>query len=53
MNGRRYVICDIEATGLDLDRDMIEIALITYEEDKIVEIYETLINPLRTIPEYV
>ena len=53
MNERRYVICDIEATGLDSDRDMIEIALITFEDDKVVEIYETLINPLRTIPEYI
>jgi DNA polymerase-3 subunit epsilon len=53
MNGRRYVICDIEATGLDSDREMIEIALITYEDDKIIEIYETLINPLRSIPEYI
>lgn len=53
MNSRKYVICDIEATGLDADRDLIEIALITYEDEKIVEIYETLINPLRTIPEYI
>ncbi len=53
MNGRRYVICDIEATGLDSDRDMIEIALITFEDDKVIEVYETLINPLRTIPEYI
>lgn len=53
MNGRKYVICDIEATGLDTDRDMIEIALITYVDDKITEVYETLINPLRTIPEFI
>jgi DNA polymerase-3 subunit epsilon len=53
MNPRRYVICDIEATGLDNDRDMIEIALITFEEEKVIEIYETLINPLRTIPEFI
>lgn len=45
MDSRRYVICDIEATGLHEDKDLIEIALITFEEDKIVEIYETLINP--------
>jgi len=53
MNERRYVICDIEATGLDSERDMIEIALITFEDDKVVEIFETLINPLRTIPAYI
>ena len=53
MSAKRYVICDIEATGLDTDRDLIEIALITWEEDKVVDVYETLINPLRTIPEFI
>lgn len=53
MSAKRYVICDIEATGLDTDRDLIEIALITWEEDKIIDVYETLINPLRTIPEFI
>ncbi|MFL5785484.1 MAG: PolC-type DNA polymerase III [Bacteriovoracaceae bacterium] len=45
MNSRRYVICDIEATGLHEDKDLIEIALITFQDEKIVEVYETLINP--------
>lgn len=45
MDPRRYVICDIEATGLHEEKDLIEIALITFQEEKIVEIYETLINP--------
>lgn len=53
MGPKRYVICDIEATGLDSDRDLIEIALITWEEDKIIEIYETLINPLKPVPEFI
>ena len=53
MGPRRYVICDIEATGLDEDRDLIEIALITYEDDKVIEVYETLINPLRPISEHI
>ena len=53
MGPRRYVICDIEATGLDEDRDLIEIALITYQDDKVVEVFETLINPLRPIPEFI
>ncbi len=47
------MICDIEATGLDTDRDLIEIALITWEEDRVLEVFETLINPLRPIPEYI
>lgn len=50
---KRYVICDIEATGLDTDRDLIEIALITVEDDKVKEVYETLINPLRPVPEFI
>ncbi len=53
MNGKRYVICDIEATGLDADCEIIEIALITWQDEKIEDVYETLINPLRTIPEYI
>lgn len=53
MSAKKYVICDIEATGLDTDRDLIEIALITWEEDKIIDVYETLINPLRSIPEFI
>jgi len=53
MGPKRYVICDIEATGLDSDRDMIEIALITWEEDRIIEVYETLINPMRPVPEFI
>lgn len=45
MNSRRYVICDIEATGLHENRDLIEISLITFQDEKFVEVYETLINP--------
>lgn len=53
MKSRRFVICDIEATGLDEDKDLIEIALITLEEDKVVDVYETLINPLRPVSEFI
>ncbi len=53
MSAKRYVICDIEATGLDADRDLIEIALITLEDDHVLEVFETLINPLRPIPEFI
>lgn len=53
MNARRYVICDIEATGLDADCDLIEIALLTFEDGKVIDVYETLINPLKVIPEYI
>lgn len=53
MNSRRYVICDIEATGLDEHKEIIEIALITYQDDKVIDVYETLINPLRSVSEYI
>ena len=53
MNARRYVICDIEATGLDAECDLIEIALLTFEDGKVIDVYETLINPLKVIPEYI
>lgn len=53
MSTKRYVICDIEATGLEADRDVIEIALITVQDDKVIEVYESLINPLRPIPDFI
>jgi DNA polymerase-3 subunit epsilon len=53
MSSRRFVICDIEATGLDEDKDLIEIALITFQDEKVIDVYETLINPLRAIPEFI
>ena len=53
MTPRRYVICDIEATGLDEDREIIEIALITYQDGQITDVYETLINPLRSVPNFI
>ena len=46
----RYVIADIEATGLGPDRQMIELALISYENGRITDVFETLINPLTLIP---
>lgn len=53
MNSRRYVICDIEATGLHEEKEIIEIALITYQDGKITEVYETLINPLKEVSPFI
>lgn len=53
MNSRRYVICDIEATGLHEEKEIIEIALITYQEGKITDVYETLINPLKEVSAFI
>ena len=47
------MICDIEATGLDQDCEIIEIALISWQDGKVEEIYETLVNPLKAIPEFI
>lgn len=49
----RYVICDIEATGLHEEKEIIEIALITFQDDKVVDVYETLINPLLPVSEFI
>ena len=49
----RYVIADIEATGLDADREMIEIALIVWEDGKIVDVFESLINPLVPVSTFI
>jgi DNA polymerase III subunit epsilon len=53
MDPRRYVICDIEATGLDADKEIIEIALITLQEGKVTDVYETLINPLKPLSGFI
>lgn len=42
----RYVIGDMEATGLDLHRQMIELALLNWDGERTTEVFETLINPL-------
>jgi DNA polymerase-3 subunit epsilon len=53
MQPRRFVICDIEATGLDQDKEIIEIALITYQDGKVIEVWESLVNPLRPVSEFI
>lgn len=49
----RYVIADIEATGLGPERQMIELALITVEDDRVVDVYQTLLNPLVPLPKHI
>lgn len=53
MNSRRYTVCDIEATGLHQEKEIIEIALITYQDGKITDVYETLINPLSGVSDFI
>jgi DNA polymerase-3 subunit epsilon len=40
-----YVICDLEATGLHEEKEPIEIALITLKEDKVIDVFDSLIQP--------
>lgn len=49
----RYVIADIEATGLGPERQMIELALITIDDGKVVDVYQTLLDPLIPLPKHI
>lgn len=47
----KYIVVDIETTGLNRERDQItEIAALKIEGNRIVDKFETLINPLMKIP---
>jgi DNA polymerase-3 subunit epsilon len=49
-----YVIVDIETTGGNKNTGRItEIAAIKHDGEKIVDTFETLVNPLRPIPEFI
>ena len=51
MKKKVYAVVDIETTGGRANRDKItEIAIIKHDGEKIIDSYETLINPERTIP---
>lgn len=51
MTSPRFAIIDIETTGGIAKRDKItEIAIIVYQDHKIIDQYESLINPERSIP---
>lgn len=51
---RKYAIVDIETTGGLVKRDKItEIAIVIYDGMYVVDQYQTLINPERSIPEFI
>ncbi|MBK9721532.1 MAG: GIY-YIG nuclease family protein [Saprospiraceae bacterium] len=51
MKDPRFAIIDIETTGGIAKRDKItEIAIIIYQNDEIIDTFESLINPERSIP---
>ncbi len=52
MNKTKFVCIDCEATGLDKEGDeIIEIAAMTFTIEKDIEVYDSLVNPGRQIPE--
>jgi DNA polymerase-3 subunit epsilon len=51
---RRYAIVDIETTGGMARRDKItEIAIVLHDGDRVIDQYQTLINPERGIPPFI
>ena len=51
IKNQTYVCIDCETTGLDTEKDrIIEVAIVKFTFDQILEKYETLIDPKRDIP---
>ena len=49
-----YVALDLETTGLRADRDaIIEIGAVKFQGQRVVETFQTLVNPYREIPEFI
>ncbi len=54
MTERKYAIVDIETTGGLAKRDKItEIAIVLYDGTQVIDQYQTLVNPERSIPPYI
>ncbi len=54
MSKKRFAIIDIETTGGQASREKItEIAIVLHDGEKIIDSFETLINPERSIPYYI
>lgn len=53
-NKKKYAIVDIETTGGQSKRDKItEIAIVIFDGEKIIDQYSSLINPERSVPNYI
>ena len=51
---KKYAIIDIETTGGLVKRDKItEIAIVLHDGSEVIDTYETLVNPERSIPEFI
>lgn len=54
MNKKKYIILDIETTWLSKETSSItEIAAVLFDWQKILDKFQTLINPLRPIPHFI
>lgn len=54
MSKKRFAIVDIETTGGQAAREKItEIAIVVHDGEKIIDSFETLINPERSVPYYI
>lgn len=49
----KFAICDLETTGLGIDSQIIEIAVLIVEDGKIVDSFQSLVNPLMKVPDNV
>ena len=51
MPNKLYAIIDIETTGMQANRDKItEIAIVLHDGKQVVDTFESLVNPERSIP---
>jgi len=50
-NPDRYVALDVETTGINPERDVvIEIGIVVFSRDQVIERYSQLVNPKRQVP---
>jgi ATP-dependent DNA helicase DinG len=51
---RIFVALDLETTGLDANRDsIIEIGAVKFQDDEVIDTFQTFVNPGRNIPEFI
>lgn len=51
---RIFVALDLETTGLDSNRDsIIEIGAVKFQDDQVIDTFQTFVNPGRNIPEFI
>ena len=49
-----YVALDLETTGLNSERDaIIEVGAVKFQGERILDVFQTLVNPYRKLPEFV